>query len=621
MNIQEIKDPRFLKDLSFSEMKQLAKDIRHFLIDQVSKTGGHLSSNLGIVELTIALHAVFNSPVDKIIFDVGHQSYVHKILTGRSSLFKTLRQLNGLSGYQNRQESQHDFWEAGHAGTSLSAALGMAISRDLNHQEHHVVVVIGDGSISNGISFEALNHIGAEKRKLIIVLNDNEMSISKNVGAFSHSIAKMRSSAPYTSFKHELKDVLEKTSVGKTVLVGMKGIKDTIKRSVISPSIFTDLNLEYIGPINGHSLHELADAFHSAKVHDRPILIHVRTQKGKGFSLSEKDTNGSWHGVSQFDPDSGAMISNLPAGFLSWSQILSESLIRLMKEDEKIVAITPAMIQGSKLEKAFALFPDRCFDTGIAESHATIMAAGLAQSGHKPFLSIYSSFLQRSYDQVNHDIARMNLPVVVGIDRAGLVGEDGATHHGVFDIGFLRSIPNIILSAPKDALEAQNLLYTAFKSQKPFFIRYPRGNAAFVEASSLELLELGKWTSLGNFDQASAYIISYGPDVDKLQQRLTVNDLNVCVINARFIKPLDEHMIRDLSQRNKPVLCYETDQLASGLGSAILEFLEHEHLSLNLRRVGIEDHFVTHGTLTDLRLQERIDVNHVLDLIESWLKS
>ncbi len=620
MNITDIKDPSFLKDLTYSQLRELATDIRSFLIENVSKTGGHLSSNLGIVELTIAIHAMYNSPKDKVIFDVGHQSYVHKILTGRAQGFDKLRQFNGLSGYQNRAESEHDVWEAGHAGTSLSAAMGIAIARDLKEEDSQVIAVIGDGSIANGESFEALNHIGSLKPKMIIILNDNTMSISKNVGAFSHSIARLRNSAPYISLKTEMKEVLERNKVGHIVYKGMSGVKETIKRNVIEPSIFTDLGLTYLGPINGHSYNEIFDALHSAQEQEGPVIIHAMTTKGKGFTHSENDEKGSWHGVSQFDPDSGSSLTALPKGHLSYSQIISETLVRLAKEDETICAITPAMIQGSKLEKFFALYPKRSFDTGIAEEHAATLAASLALNGLKPFISLYSSFLQRSYDQINHDIARMNCPVVIGIDRAGLVGEDGATHHGVFDVGLLRAIPNLTIASPKDAIEAQNLLYTAFKSNIPFAIRYPRGSAFYEELDKFKLIPVGSWEIFGDLKSAKGVIIANGPIVDRLVEKIQFNKLKIAIVNARYIKPLDTKMLNQLEKSNLPIMTYEGDMLAAGLGSAILEYYETIQKTVRLKRIGLDDHFVTHGSIRELRTYEGIDTNHVLEEMQHFMR-
>ena len=536
-NVTDIQNPLFLKDLKNEDLIILASNIRSFLIESVSKTGGHLSSNLGVVELTIALHTVFDFSQDKILFDVGHQSYIHKILTGRAKDFVHLRQLHGLCGFQKMSESSYDVWEAGHAGTALSAALGMAIARDAKNENHAIVAVVGDGSIPNGMSFEALNHIGSTKQKLMVILNDNNMSISQNVGAFAHAIARLRNNKSYVHAKEEVKDILNQSFIGTAVLKGMRFVKDSIKRTIIHPSIFTEMGLEYLGPIDGHNFNELFNALETAKQHEGPVLVHVITTKGKGFHLSENDKNGHWHGVNQFDPDTGNNLGSLPMNHLSWAEVISETLIRLAKQEPKLTVITPAMIQGSRLEKFFALYPQRSIDCGIAEEHAATMASAMALNGLKPFLSIYSTFIQRAYDQINHDIARMESPVVIGIDRSGLVGEDGPTHHGVFDIGILRPLPNLIIAQPKDAIEAQHLLFSAFKLNRPYAIRYPRGSAVYHEVESFEVIKTGSWTVLGNLESARVIVVAYGPDVDKIKDKIDANQLPVCVINARFIKP------------------------------------------------------------------------------------
>lgn len=615
-NVIDIENPLFLKNLKNEELKELASDVRSFLIESVSKTGGHLSSNLGVVELTIALHTIFDFSKDKILFDVGHQSYVHKILTGRAKDFVHLRQLHGLCGFQKMSESIYDVWEAGHAGTALSAALGMALAREAKNEDHAIVAVVGDGSIPNGMSFEALNHIGSTKQKLIVILNDNNMSISQNVGALSHSIARLRNSQSYVNAKQEVKGILNQNFVGSAVLRGMRVVKDSIKRSIIHPSIFTEMGLEYLGPIDGHNYHELFNALETAKQHDGPVLVHVITTKGKGFHLSENDKNGHWHGVSQFDPDTGNNLGSLPLNHLSWSEVVSETLIRLAKQEPKLTVITPAMIQGSKLEKFFALYPQRSIDCGIAEEHAATLASAMALNGLKPFLSIYSTFIQRAYDQINHDIARMESPVVIGIDRSGLVGEDGPTHHGVFDIGILRPLPNLIIAQPKDAFEAQNILYTAFKLNRPYAIRYPRGSAIYREVEAFEMIETGTWTVLGNLEAARVVVVAYGPDVDKIKDKIDANQLPVCVVNARFIKPLDDGLLNYLTQLNKHVIVYETDMLAGGLSSAIMEWLAERQLKLDMDRIGIMDHFVTHGSVPDLRRYENIDISSLFERIK-----
>jgi 1-deoxy-D-xylulose-5-phosphate synthase len=615
MDLRSIKHPDFLKKLTIRQCNELASEIRSFLIDNVSKTGGHLSSNLGVVELTIAMHKVFDSPKDKIIFDVGHQSYVHKILTGRADRFLTLRQYDGLSGFNKRSESEHDVWEGGHSSTSLSAALGMAVVRDLERQNYHVVSLIGDGSIINGMSFEALNHIGELGKNVIIVFNDNNMSISKNVGAMSSAFARLRASKSYNTLKQDVKDVLKTNLVGSTVLKGMTAVRDTLKSHIVDSSIFGELGIEYLGPVDGHSIKELIRAFETAKKHQGPIVIHVITCKGKGYPHSESDKDGSWHGVNQFDPDTGILNNNLPPSHASWSSIYSETLIRLAIQDKTITAITPAMVGGSKLEKFFKLFKDRSFDTGIAEEHAVTFAAAMALQGYRPFLSIYSTFLQRGYDQINHDICRMDLPVVIGIDRAGLVGEDGDTHHGVFDIGILRPLPNLVIASAKDADEAQDLLFTAFSQQHPFAIRYPRGSAAYQQKEQLKLLTIGQWEVINKNAATKAVIISYGPDIERLIQKITVNEMPLAIVNARFIKPLDEKLIEEIVHWHIPVFVYQPDMEIGGLASGILEYCAKSHLSMDLTSVGLKDEYVPHGAIGVLRKKYGIDINSLFEQV------
>lgn len=620
MNIYDIKSPEDIKSLSIPDLQDLAEQIRVFLIESISKTGGHLSSNLGIVELTIALHYVFHTPEDKFLFDVGHQAYVHKILTGRTSKFSTLRQYKGIAGFQKRSESEHDVWEAGHSSTSLSAALGMAVARDLNREHYHVVPIIGDGALSGGMAMEALNQIGSEKRNLVIIFNDNNMSISKNVGAMDDAFTKLRTSKPYNLLKDDLKGVLSSSKIGNSVLHTMKSMKNAVKENVVDTSIFGDFNLEYIGPVDGHDLKTLLKVLEIAKQHKGPIVVHVITKKGKGYRFAEEDTDGKWHGVSQFDTRTGESLAKVPAGLVSWSQVISDSLITLAKKDKSIVAITPAMIGGSKLQKFFDSYPQRSFDCGIAEEHAMTFAAGLAASGKRPFISVYSSFLQRAYDQVNHDIARMKLPVVIGIDRCGLVGEDGETHHGVFDISMLRSIPNMILAQPKDALEAQHLLYSAFQqSTSPYAIRYPRGNVPFEKVSEYNYIEIGSWTSWKLSDDIKAIVIAYGSDVDKIISKATVNGTPIEVVNARFFKPLDNAMLETICAKQLPVIIYETDILSGGLSSAILEYCNDHDQHTSFTRIGIHDHYVEHGSLPQLRKLEHIDMNSLFDEIKKYV--
>lgn len=619
MNIYDIESPEDIQGLSVSELKELASEIRSFLIESIAKTGGHLSSNLGVVELSLAMHYVFRSPIDKLIFDVGHQSYVHKILTGRINDFKTLRQFKGMSGFQKRRESIHDVWEAGHSSTSLSAALGMAIARDLRGETHQVAALIGDGALSSGMSMEALNQIGSEGRNMVIIFNDNNMSISQNVGAMDEAFTKLRTSKPYNNLKHDVSDMLSQSKAGNNLLKGMRQLKNTLKENVVDTSIFGEFNLDYIGPVDGHDLRMLIKVLEIARKHKGPIVVHVITKKGKGYSFAEEDKDGVWHGVSSFDPTSGKALAQMPAQHASWSEVIAESLIEAAKQDERILALTPAMISGSKLNKFFSMFPKRSFDCGIAEEHCVTLAAALAQSGMRPFVSVYSSFMQRAYDQIQQDVARMDLPVVFGIDRCGLVGEDGETHHGVFDISMLRAIPNLILSQPKDSREAQALLKTAFAQNHPFAIRYPRGSVKFQFDSQIQAIPVGSWTIHETTSKDRIVLISYGSDVDKMIAKAEVNQLPLSVVNARFFKPLDEQMLQRIAQKQCPIVIYESDILIGGLSSAVLEYYNDHDLDVNVKRIGIQDRFVQHGSLPQLRKSEHIDSNSVFQLITELL--
>lgn len=617
MDLKNIKDPSFLATYTNLQLKELADEIREFLIQSVSKTGGHLSSNLGTVELSIALHKVFNSPSDKILFDVGHQSYTHKILTGRAKDFDSLRQYNGLSGFQKRSESNHDVFEAGHAGTALSAAFGLATARSMNKENHHIISVVGDGSFTNGMCYEALNQIGVSKLPLIIILNDNDMAISKNVGHISSQFNQLRVTKSYNHIKEDVKSVLNKGGkVTKPITKAMVSLRNSIRKNVVSENIFSDFGIRYVGPFDGHNIAGLIRVLEYAKTQEFPIAIHLKTVKGKGYAPSENDNNGAWHGVSQFDPDTGESIVKLPDNMKSWSEIFSLTLTHLANDNPDIVAITPAMVVGSKLEPFFEKFPDRSFDTGITEEHAATFAAGLALAGKRPFLSIYSTFLQRAYDQINHDIARMDLPVVIGIDRAGLVGEDGDTHHGVFDIGLLKPLPNLIIAQPKDAQEAQNLLYTAFKQDHPFAIRYPRGNEVYKPVDVYEEIDIGKWELIKiKEDRPQAIILTYGKEVSSIISKIKENDFPWWVVNMRFIKPLDEECLRKLFSESIPLFIYETDMLSGGLAESILRVKNETNSQTPVYIRGINDHYVTHGSMVQLRKEQLIDTNSVVSFI------
>lgn len=604
MDLNSIKDPSFLKNLSKKQLEELSQTIRDFLIQKLSRTGGHIGPNLGVVELTIALHKSFNSPIDKIIWDVGHQSYVHKILTGRAKDFDTLRQYKGLSGFPKMVESPHDVWETGHSSTSLSAAMGMAIARDLKKENYYVVPVIGDGALTGGMALEALNHIGHEKKNIIVVLNDNEMSIAPNVGALHNVLGRLRTAGKYQWVKDELEYLLKKIpAVGGRVAATAERIKDSLKYLLVSGMFFEELGFTYLGPIDGHNYDSLLENIAYAKKTEGPVLLHVITKKGKGYAPAEKDKVGTWHGTGAYKIETGDFIKPKVQG-PAWSSLVSETVRRMAREDERIVAITPAMPVGSKLEGFASEFPDRMYDVGIAEQHAATLAAGLATQNMKPFLAIYSTFLQRAYDQVVHDICRQNLNVFLGIDRAGLVGADGETHHGVFDIAFLRHVPNLVLMMPKDENEGQHMVYTALTyDDGPIAMRFPRGNGYGVKLDEeLHSIPIGTWEILkeGN----DGIILTFGTTIPmalEASDELQKQGIHIKVVNARFIKPLDEKMLLELFDLNIPILTIEEAVLQGGFGSSILEFAsEQGYHDLKIERMGIPDQFIEHGSVEKL---------------------
>ena len=604
MDLLSIKDPSFLKGLSNKELESLSQDIRTFLIEKLSGTGGHIGPNLGVVELTVALHKCFDSPKDKIIWDVGHQSYVHKILTGRACQFDTLRQYKGLCGFPKMIESEHDVWETGHSSTSLSAAMGMAIARDLKKENNYVIPVIGDGALTGGMALEALNHIGHEKKDMIVILNDNEMSIAPNVGALHNVLGRLRTAGKYNWVKDELEYLLKKVpAVGGKLASTAERLKDSLKYLFVSGMFFEELGFTYLGPVDGHNYEALFENLAYAKKTEGPVLLHVITKKGKGYHPAESDRVGTWHGTGPYKMETGDFVkpaSTPPA----WSKLVSETVRELAREDERIVAITPAMPVGSKLEGFASEFPDRMYDVGIAEQHAATVAAGLATQNMKPFLAIYSTFLQRAYDQVVHDIARQNLNVFIGIDRAGLVGADGETHQGVFDIAFLRHLPNMVLMMPKDENEGQHMVKTAIEyNDGPIAMRFPRGNGIGVPMDTeLKPIPIGTWEVL--LDGNDGAILTFGTTIPmalKAAQILEKQGHSIKVINARFIKPLDEKMLHELFAANMPILTIEEAVLQGGFGSAILEYAhEHGFHHAEIDRMGIPDKFIEHGSVNEL---------------------
>jgi len=604
MDLNSITSPSFIKNLSHDELLLLSEDIRAFLIEKLSVTGGHIGPNLGVVELTVALHRTFNSPNDKFIWDVGHQAYVHKILTGRANQFDTLRQYKGLCGFPKRIESEHDVWETGHSSTSLSAAMGMAAARDIKQESNYVIPIIGDGALTGGMALEALNHIGHEQTDMIVILNDNEMSIAPNVGALHTILGKLRTTGKYNKAKDELEYLLKKIpAVGGKLAATAERVKDSLKYLLVSGMFFEELGFTYLGPIDGHGYEDLQNTLRNAKKMKGPVLVHVLTKKGKGYRPAEEDKIGTWHGTGPYKIETGDFVKSSSKA-PSWSGLVAETVRKLAREDERIVAITPAMPVGSKLEGFASEFPNRMFDVGIAEQHATTMAAGLATQGMKPFLAIYSTFLQRAYDQVVHDICRQNLNVFIGIDRAGLVGADGETHQGVFDISFMRHLPNMVIMMPKDENEGQHMVKTAIEyNDGPIALRYPRGNGLGVPMDEhLHTIPIGTWEVLR--PGQDAVILTFGTTIalaNKAAERLAEQGIQAEIVNARFIKPLDEAMLHTIIKRKLPIFTVEEAILQGGFGSSILEFIhDHAYQNVTVNRMGIPDQFIEHGSVDEL---------------------
>ncbi|QYA31938.1 1-deoxy-D-xylulose-5-phosphate synthase [Macrococcus psychrotolerans] len=602
MDVTKIKDPSFLKDLSYEELDGLSQDIRTFLIEKCAVTGGHIGANLGVVELTIALHKVFNSPEDKLIFDVGHQAYIHKILTGRAEQFDTLRQYKGLSGFPKLNESKHDVWEAGHSSTSLSAAMGMAKARDIQQQHYEVVPIIGDGALTGGMALEALNHIGHDKTNMTIILNDNEMSIAPNVGAMHNMFGRLRTNSNYNRAKSDIDLFLSKLPGGHKLRDSADRVKDSLKYLVVNGIFFEELGIKYIGPVDGHNYKELEEALLTSKRIDGPVIVHVITKKGKGYHPAENDKIGTWHGLGPYKLETGEVLKGSVQG-PSWSQFFSDTVQSFAERDKTIAAITPAMPVGSKLTKFQKELPQQFFDVGIAEQHAVTMAAGMAANGMKPYVAIYSTFLQRAYDQMLHDVDRQNLHVVFGIDRSGLVGADGETHQGVFDISFLTHMPNMTVMMPKDENEAYHLLHNAFyEYEGPIAIRYPRGNGYGVKVDTTpKSIVRGNWEVL--HEGTDVIVLSFGPTlklIEAVREELLKEGVSIEVVNARFIKPLDYQYLDAAAKRNIPVLTVEEAMLSGGFGAAVSNYYSDLHLNVHVTRIGIDDEYIEHGDVSML---------------------
>jgi 1-deoxy-D-xylulose-5-phosphate synthase len=603
--LESIHSPADLKRLNFTQMAKLAEEIRAFLIQTLSKTGGHLGPNLGVVELTLALHTVFNTPEDKLLFDVSHQAYIHKILTGRLDRFSTIRQPGGLNGFMLRTESEHDCFGAGHAGTALSAGLGMAVARDLAGGTENVIAVAGDAAFTNGISFEALNNIAEQTKRMIIVLNDNEWSIDRNVGAIARYFHKIVTNEHYQHLHESAKRIVQKIG-GKTAVTLARRAEEAAK-SMLWPSImFEEFGLEYFGPIDGHNLPLLVETFKFLKGIERPVLLHVLTQKGRGYQPA-LDGQKKFHGLGPYDPDTGM---TKPAGLPTYSEVFANTLVELANKNEKIVAITAAMPNGTALDLFRPHHPKRYFDVGIAEEHAVVFAAGMATRGYRPVCAIYSTFLQRAFDPIVHDVCLQKLPVTFCMDRAGLSGDDGPTHHGLFDISYLRGIPEIVLMAPKDEDELADMMTTAVQLPGPSAIRYPRGAVVGVtRKSEPKVLEVGKAEVLE--DGSDVAILGLGNMTSlarELGSSLEREGYSAAVINPRFIKPIDRAMLEAYSRRVAAFITLEDHVKMGGFGSAVVEALEEMGSTVPVVCIGWPDQFIEHGKVDDLRAKYGLTV-------------
>ncbi|MBD3309206.1 1-deoxy-D-xylulose-5-phosphate synthase [candidate division KSB3 bacterium] len=622
--LEQIQHPQDLKELEEPELQQLADEIRDFIITTLSKTGGHLASNLGAVELSIALHYIFDAPRDKIVWDVGHQAYTHKILTGRRDQFHTIRQFKGLSGYCKRDESPYDVFGAGHSSTSISAALGIAEARDLRQEDFNVIAVIGDGALTAGVALEGLNNAGAKRRRFIIVLNDNEMSISPNVGALSGYLNQIITGNLYNKLKGEI-EYLVKTipSIGESMFKLGKRFDETLKGFITPGMLFEHLGFKYVGPINGHNLHQLTETFRNVRDNiERPTLIHVVTQKGKGYTQAEQNAT-VYHGASPFCVDTGRFVKQ-EASAPSYTKVFGDTLIRLAEQDEAVVAITAAMCSGTGLEGFAKRFPNRFYDVGIAEQHAVTFAAGMATEGTRPVAAIYSSFLQRAYDQVFHEVCLQNLPVTFALDRAGLVGADGPTHHGVFDYAYLRHLPNMLVMAPKDENEFQHMLKTAVEYPGPMAVRYPRGAGVGVALDSdLHTLDIGKAEILKEGDDVAILAIGNTVQAAIEAARELEEDEHIfaTVVNARFVKPLDADLLLRLGRKIGKIVTVEEHVVQGGFGSAVLELFQAHRLDqVAVQCIGLPDHYVEHGPQSTLRRLYGLDAEGIQGVVLEMMR-
>ena len=624
--LETINSPEDVKKLNVAQLEQLAEEIRQLLIQVTSTNGGHLAPNLGVVELTLALHKVFTTPKDKIIFDVGHQSYIHKIITGRREQFATIRKYGGLSGFPKRSESEHDAFGTGHSSTSISAALGMAVARDLQGEDYSVVAVIGDGSMTGGMAFEALNNAGDLRKNMIVILNDNEMSISKNVGAMSEYLYQLRTGETYNRLKKDVEGWLKKLELGYDVLKAIHKLKGSVKYLTLPLSIFEDLGFTYLGPVDGHDVNALIEVLQGAKRLEGPVLVHVLTKKGKGYQPAEDQPN-KFHGTGPFDIATGKKISN-PNAPKTYTEVFGKTLVELANNDKKIIGITAAMPEGTGMSFFADAHKERFVDVGIAEQHAVTAAAGMAAVGMKPVVAVYSTFMQRAYDSVVHDICMQKLHVTMCLDRAGLVGDDGYTHHGVFDYAYLRNLPNMVVMAPKDEQELRVMLKTALDFDGPVSLRYPRGSGVGVDTTlpvdALEELAIGKAEVLREGKDVSLWAIgSMVENAMETAEKLAEEGISAGVVNMRFAKPLDKELLLKQAQEYGKIVTLEEGMLAGGVGSAVLELLnEAKRLdTCKVLNVGIPDEFVVHGTKQQLFKDLHFDTPSLVEQIKGFVNN
>ena len=617
MILDRIKKPNDVKALNISECEMLAEEIRQFLVDSLSETGGHLASNLGVVELTIALHRVLEFPQDKLIWDVGHQAYTHKILTGRKEQFDTLRKTGGLSGFPKRKESDCDAFDTGHSSTSISAGLGMVRARDLKGENHTVISVIGDGALTGGMAYEALNNAASLKKNFIVVLNDNEMSITKNVGGMSSYLGNIRTAAAYTELKLGVTNALKKIpKVGEGMVDALHKTKDSLKQFVIPGMLFENMGMTYLGPVDGHNLVQLTKILNEAKRKPGPVLVHVLTEKGRGYEPAVRHP-ARFHGAAPFEIETGLPKSN---GKANYTDIFSTVMRKFGDREPDVVAVSAAMVPGTGLKRFGNMFPDRLFDVGIAEEHAVTFAAGLALGGLRPVVAIYSSFLQRAVDQILHDVCMQKLPVVFAVDRAGLVGSDGETHHGCFDLSYLSMMPNMTLMAPKNKWELSDMMKFAIKQNGPVAIRYPRGEAYDGLEDKREPIEMGKSELL--YQGSEIALLAVGSMVkvaQKVYNNLRAKGQKVTLVNMRFVKPLDTQRLDELAKDHELFVTLEENVKNGGFGEKVLDYFGEQTEGPKVRIVAIEDQFVPHGSVTDLMRQQSMDSASVTSRVEEWM--